>query len=57
MYVYHARILFRVKVDFIEYKLADIPPDAKKFLNEQAKELVEHSIELNYDYWTSGEQK
>jgi len=44
-------------VDFIYCKLADIPLGAKKFLDEQANGLEEHTVELNYDYWTTGKHQ
>ncbi|KAJ3517865.1 hypothetical protein NLJ89_g229 [Agrocybe chaxingu] len=34
---------------------ADIPPEAREFLDREAKGFVNHEIELDYDYWTADE--
>jgi len=35
-------------------KPADIPQEAQKYLDKEAKGLVEYKIDLDYDYWTAG---
>ncbi|CAA7264835.1 unnamed protein product [Cyclocybe aegerita] len=34
---------------------ADIPPEARQFLDREAKGFVDHKIELDYNYWTADE--
>lgn len=35
-------------------KPADLPPDARQFLDAEHAELVTHTLNLDYDYWTAG---
>lgn len=35
-------------------KQAELPSEALEVLESQSAELVEHVVELDYDYWTAG---
>lgn len=38
-------------------KLAALTPEARLFLQEQHIDLVQHKIDLDYNYWTAGAEK
>lgn len=47
----------RTIVDSFPCKLAALTPEARLFLQEQHVDVVQHTIDLDYNYWTAGEQK
>lgn len=44
-------------VDLFPRKLAALTPETRLFLQEQRVELMQHKIDLDYDYWTAGAQQ
>lgn len=53
MYVFYA-MSFPEKLNGWCYKLAEIPPKAKDFLDREAKGFLEYKFGLDYNYWTVG---
>ncbi|TFK56856.1 hypothetical protein OE88DRAFT_1709346 [Heliocybe sulcata] len=45
-------VLFRVAQ---EGTVADLPHEARQFLHGQSADLITHSVDLDYDYWTADE--
>lgn len=44
-------------VDPFPCKLAALTSETRLFLQEQCVDLVQHKIDLDYNYWTAGVQK
>lgn len=41
--------------ELIFCKIVDIPQEAKEYIDKEAHGLTDFRIDLDYDYWTTGE--